>query len=677
MAFPLSRPRRLRRTEALRRLTRETRLSVDQLIYPLFVDAGIDSPLEVASMPGVRRWSLGSVVDAAGEAVDLGVPAVLLFGLPETKDEAGSGAFDQDGIVQQATRALKRAFPDLLLVADTCVCEYTSHGHCGVLAGEGDPDVLNDPTLDLLARTAVSQARAGADVIAPSDMMDGRVGAIRRALDEEGFQHIPILSYAAKYASAFYGPFRDAADSAPQFGDRRTYQMDPPNVREALREIALDLEEGRGRGDGQAGPGLPRRDPRRAGAFRGPPRRLQRQRGVRHGQGRRRQRLAGRAPGDPGAAHRDRARRGGHGHHLPRPGGGPVARVSDVRASHAGYTQSEALFEEAQRHLPGGVNSPVRAFKGVGGTPLFIERGAGSRIWDADGNEYVDYVGSWGPLIAGHAHPEVVQAVRRAAERGTSYGAPTEAEVRLAALVKEAVPSIELVRFVNSGTEATMSAIRAARGFTGREVVIKFDGGYHGHADGLLVQAGSGPLTLGAPDSPGVPAGAAAATLSLPFNDLSAVGAALDGHAGAGGRRDRGAGGRQHGRGAPRPRLPAGAARPLHPHGALLILDEVMTGFRVAWGGAQARFGVTPDLTTLGKIVGGGLPVGAYGGRREVMERIAPLGPGLPGGDPLREPPGDGRRAGHPGDRAPAGAYERLEALSARLEAGLARAAAG
>jgi porphobilinogen synthase len=244
VAFPLSRPRRLRRTEALRRLTRETRLSVDQLIYPLFVDAGLDSPLEVSSMPGVRRWTLGSVVDAAGEAADLGVPAVLLFGLPETKDEVGSGAFDPQGIVQQATRALKRALPDLLLVADTCVCEYTSHGHCGVLSAEGDPDVRNDPTLDLLARTAVSQARAGADVIAPSDMMDGRVGAIRRALDEEGFQHVPILSYAAKYASAFYGPFRDAADSAPQFGDRRTYQMDPPNVREALREIALDLEEG-------------------------------------------------------------------------------------------------------------------------------------------------------------------------------------------------------------------------------------------------------------------------------------------------------------------------------------------------------------------------------------------------------------------------------------------------
>jgi porphobilinogen synthase len=244
MSFPLTRPRRLRRSEALRRLTRETRLSVDQLIYPLFVAAGIDRPQEVESMPGVSRWSVSSVVDAAGTAADLGVPAVLLFGLPADKDEIGSGAFADDGIVQEATRALKRALPGLLVVADTCVCEYTSHGHCGILGADDDPDVRNDATLDLLARTALSQARAGCDVIAPSDMMDGRVGAIRRALDEEGFAHVPVLSYAAKYASAFYGPFRDAADSAPQFGDRRTYQMDPPNVREALREIALDLEEG-------------------------------------------------------------------------------------------------------------------------------------------------------------------------------------------------------------------------------------------------------------------------------------------------------------------------------------------------------------------------------------------------------------------------------------------------
>ncbi|HVG98047.1 MAG TPA: porphobilinogen synthase [Chloroflexota bacterium] len=243
MTFPLSRPRRLRRTDALRRLTRETRLSVDQLIYPLFVAAGIDRPQEVVSMPGVNRWSLSAVVDAAGAAVDLGVPAVLLFGLPETKDEAGTGAYAEDGIVQEATRVLKRTFPDLLLIADTCVCEYTSHGHCGVVGGD-DPDVRNDASLDLIARTALSQARAGIDVVAPSDMMDGRVGVIRRALDEEGFEHVPILAYSAKYASAFYGPFRDAADSAPQFGDRRTYQMDPPNVREAMHEIALDLEEG-------------------------------------------------------------------------------------------------------------------------------------------------------------------------------------------------------------------------------------------------------------------------------------------------------------------------------------------------------------------------------------------------------------------------------------------------
>ena len=249
MPFPIQRPRRLRRTEQLRRLTRETRLSVDQLVYPLFIAPGRGVHDEVASMPGVYHWSVDTAAGEAGRVADLGIPAVLLFGLPEAKDEAGTGAFVPDGIVQQAARAIKRAAPELLVVADTCLCEYTSHGHCGVVAGAGssrtaDPDVLNDPTLELLARTAVSQAEAGVDVVAPSDMMDGRVGAIRRDLDEHGFAHVPILSYAAKYASAFYGPFREAADSAPQFGDRRTYQMDPPNVREALREIALDLEEG-------------------------------------------------------------------------------------------------------------------------------------------------------------------------------------------------------------------------------------------------------------------------------------------------------------------------------------------------------------------------------------------------------------------------------------------------
>ncbi len=244
MPFPLDRPRRLRRSAGLRRLTRETRLSTDQLVYPLFVAPGRNQQQEIASMPGQYRWSVDTAVSEAEDAAQLGIPAVLLFGLPEEKDPQGTGAYDASGIVQQAARAIKRSVPDLVVIADTCVCEYTSHGHCGVISESGNPDVENDATLELLARTAVSQADSGVDVIAPSDMMDGRVAAIRHALDERGFAGLPIISYAAKYASAFYGPFREAADSAPQFGDRRTYQMDPPNVREALREIALDLEEG-------------------------------------------------------------------------------------------------------------------------------------------------------------------------------------------------------------------------------------------------------------------------------------------------------------------------------------------------------------------------------------------------------------------------------------------------
>jgi len=239
--FPTVRPRRLRRTETLRRLVRETCLSPDDFIYPLFVVHGSGVRQEIPSLPNNYHLSpdrLAAEVDALGH---LGVPGVLLFGLPATKDEVGSEAYADDGIVQQAIRAIKQAAPEMLVVTDVCLCEYTSHGHCGLLAGT---EVDNDRTLELLARTAVSHAAAGADVVAPSDMMDGRVAAIRRALDEEGFAHIPIMAYAAKYASAFYGPFRAAADSAPQFGDRRGYQMDPANVREALREVGLDVEEG-------------------------------------------------------------------------------------------------------------------------------------------------------------------------------------------------------------------------------------------------------------------------------------------------------------------------------------------------------------------------------------------------------------------------------------------------
>jgi porphobilinogen synthase len=241
MAFPSTRLRRLRATRALRGLVQETRLTPADFVYPMFIAHGIDRREPIEAMPGVDRLSIAHAVTEAGDAAALGIPAVLLFGLPASKDEDGSGAWDDEGVVQLATRALKDAHPDLIVIADLCLCEYTSHGHCGVVrAGAVD----NDATLELLARTAVSQARAGADIIAPSDMMDGRVGFIRAALDEEGFTDTPILAYSAKFASAFYGPFREAADSTPAFGDRRAYQMDPANGDEAVREARLDVEEG-------------------------------------------------------------------------------------------------------------------------------------------------------------------------------------------------------------------------------------------------------------------------------------------------------------------------------------------------------------------------------------------------------------------------------------------------
>jgi porphobilinogen synthase len=242
MAFPQTRLRRLRATRELRGLVRETTLEPADFIYPLFVAHGSDRREPIASMPGIDRLSIRHAVAEAAEAAELGIPAVMLFGIPASKDEEGSGAWDDEGVVQLATRAIKEALPELIVAADLCLCEYTSHGHCGVVRDDGRVD--NDATLDLLARTAVSQARAGVDLIAPSDMMDGRVGVIRQALDEHGHEEIPILAYSAKFASAFYGPFREAADSAPAFGDRRSYQMDPANGREALREARLDAEEG-------------------------------------------------------------------------------------------------------------------------------------------------------------------------------------------------------------------------------------------------------------------------------------------------------------------------------------------------------------------------------------------------------------------------------------------------
>jgi len=338
--------------------------------------------------------------------------------------------------------------------------------------------------------------------------------------------------------------------------------------------------------------------------------------------------------------------------------------------------RSKQLFEEARRYFPGGVNSPVRAYRAVGGEPFFVAKAAGSHLTDADGKSYIDYVGSWGPMILGHAHPRVVAAIQKAAEAGTSYGAPTEAETRLAQLVQHAFPSLERMRFVSSGTEACMSALRVARGFTGRDAILKFEGCYHGHADSLLVKAGSGALTFGVPDSLGVPADLARYTVTVPFNDLEAVRGVLA----ARGREiaaivvEPVAG--NMGVIAPRPGFLEGLQEFSARVGALLIFDEVITGFRVALGGAQQLYGIRPDLTCLGKIVGGGLPVGIYGGRADIMETVAPVGgvyqAGTLSGNPLAMAAGIETLT----LLQAAGFYSDLEAKSAGLAGALTAAAA-
>ena len=346
-------------------------------------------------------------------------------------------------------------------------------------------------------------------------------------------------------------------------------------------------------------------------------------------------------------------------------------------------SHSQRLYNEAQKYMPGGVSSPVRAFRAVGGSPLFIQRGEGCRLYDIDGNKFIDYVCSWGPLILGHAHPSVVVAIKEAAERGTSYGAPTEAEVELAMLITSALPSVEMVRFVNSGTEATMSALRLARAYTRRDKIIKFDGCYHGHADGLLVKAGSGVATLGLPDSPGVPESYAQHTLVAPYNDLEAVARLLEANRGQVAAAIVEPIAANMGVVPPTPSFLEGLRQLTRDSGSLLIFDEVITGFRVGWSGAQGLYGISPDLTCLGKIIGGGLPVGAYGGRREIMEMVAPLGPvyqaGTLSGNPLAMAAGLATlRELHP-VVSPAepkeGVYKQLEERSARLAEGLQAAA--
>jgi glutamate-1-semialdehyde 2,1-aminomutase len=335
-------------------------------------------------------------------------------------------------------------------------------------------------------------------------------------------------------------------------------------------------------------------------------------------------------------------------------------------------TRSDALFARAQRVIPGGVNSPVRAMRSVGRTPLFIQRGKGSHLWDVDGNELIDYVGSWGPLLLGHNRPEVLQAVQEAAVDGTSFGAATEREVRIAELIRSMVPGIEMVRMVNSGTEATMSAIRLARAYTGREKIVKFEGCYHGHADPFLIKAGSGALTFGVPDSPGVPRATGADTLNARYNDLESVRRHLEALPGqiAGIIVEPVAG--NMGCVPPAPGFLQGLRSLCDQHSVVLIFDEVMTGFRVAPGGAQELFAVRPDLTTLGKIIGAGLPVGAYGGKREIMELVSPVGPmyqaGTLSGNPLAMAAGIAMLELLSGDPS---IYQRIEESAARLESGL------
>jgi len=334
-------------------------------------------------------------------------------------------------------------------------------------------------------------------------------------------------------------------------------------------------------------------------------------------------------------------------------------------------SRSASLFENAQQHIPGGVNSPVRAFAGVGGTPLFIKHAEGAYLTDEDGRQYVDYIGSWGPMILGHGHPEVLQAVRNQLEHGLSYGAPTALEVEMADLVSQLVPGMEMLRMVSSGTEATMSAIRLARGYTGRDSIIKFEGCYHGHSDSLLVKAGSGALTLGVPSSPGVPAAFARHTVTLPYNDLDAVAACLA----------------EKGKEIaciiiepvagnmncipPVAGFHEGLRQLCDQHGVVLIFDEVMTGFRVGLGGAQGHYGITPDLSTFGKVIGGGMPVGCFGGKKEIMSHIAPLGPvyqaGTLSGNPLAMAAGLAtlRLVSQPGF------HDRLNDYARRLLAGL------
>ena len=650
----------------------ETSIGVKDLVAPLFVREGIDDPRRCPRMPGVVQHTVASLVKEARRLCELGVPALVLFGVPVHKDAEGSQAWAPDGIVQVALASLRQELgPEMVLIADLCLDEYTDHGHCGVLDDRGE--VANDPTVALYGRVALAQARAGADIVAPSGMMDGQVAAIRTALDEDGHTEVGILAYAAKFASALYGPFRDAVDvTIAGGGNRRGYQQDPRNTREAVREAELDVAEGADMV--MVKPAIAYLDIIAAvrQAVRVP--------------------VAAYHVSGEYAMVKAAAERGWldgtavaleHLGAIKRAGADMVltyfaAEVAEILGPVTGQpvtgqpvtgqtdVTNQSLFERACRVSPGGVNSPVRAFRAVGARPTSWPgaKGPTSGTSRAPLHRLRPVLRRVDPRPRPSQGRRGHQAGGRPGDdlRGAHRGRGPAGRSHLRAGAR--LPG---VRLVSSGTEAAMSAVRLARGATGRDQVVLFSGCYHGHSDGLLAGGGSGVATLGLPTSAGVPAAAVAETLVAPYNRVPQIGrdvAAVIVEPVAA----------NMGLVPPEPGFLEGLRQECDRAGALLIFDEVITGFRVGPGGASRLFGVTPDLWCFGKVIGGGLPLAAFGGRREVMEQLAPLGPvyqaGTLSGNPVATAAGLAVLS-----LLEDAAYKELAAWAGRLGAGLAAAA--